>query len=141
MDEVQVVLDINLPSIVGLVETWLNPSIGDSIISLSGYCSYRCDRADGWGGVCVYVNSQIPCKRILSYKSEVESLWLEIRPFRPPRRLFLTFYWVLLTTNGTAKNLALLDLIAIVQKLECGIMLINRLTHLFDTRIEHWKML
>ena len=43
--------------------------------------------------------------------------------------------------NGTAKNLALLDLTTIMQKLLCGIMLINRLTHMFDTRIEHWKML
>ena len=41
--------------------------------------------------------------------------------------------------NGTAENLALLDLITIMQKLECGIMLINRLTHLFDTRIEKKK--
>ena len=48
MDEVQAaVVDINLPGIVCLVETWLNPAIGDSIIFLSGYCSYRCDRADG----------------------------------------------------------------------------------------------
>ena len=97
MDEVQAVVAINLPGIVSLFETWLNSSIGDSIISLSGYCSYRCDRAVGWGGVCVYVNSQIPCKSILSHKSEVESLWLEIRPFCLSRRLFLTFYWVLLT--------------------------------------------
>ena len=50
-------------------------------------------------------------------------------------------YFLHFTGCCTAKNLALLDLIAIVQKLECGIMLINRLTHLFDTRIEHWKML
>ena len=36
MDEVQAVVDIiNLPGIVCLVETWLNPSICDSIISLS----------------------------------------------------------------------------------------------------------
>lgn len=62
-----------------------------SFLSVIEYCSYRCDIADGRGGVCVYVNSQIPCKRILSYGSlEVESLWLEIRPVHPPRRLSLS---------------------------------------------------
>ena len=51
MHELGAVVDVNvyLPGIVSLAETWLNPSIGDSLISLSGYCSYRCDRSDGWG--------------------------------------------------------------------------------------------
>lgn len=114
MDEMQAVVDVNLPGIVCLVETWLNPSICDSLISLSGYCSYRCDRSDGWGGVCVYVNSQIPCKKILSYESsEIESLWLEIRPLRLPRAISFILLGVVYhpPNNGATENLALLDLI------------------------------
>ena len=41
--------------------------------------------------------------------------------------------------NGTAENLGLRDLITVMQQVECGIMLIHRLTHLFDTRIEKKK--
>lgn len=109
MDELQAVVDVNLPDIVCLAETWLNPSIGDSLISLmiSGYWSYRCDRSVGWGDVCVYVNSQIPSKRILSYESsEIESLWLEIRPFRLPRGLSCMLMGVVYhsSNNRAAEN-------------------------------------
>ena len=69
MDELQAVVNLNLPGIICITETWLD-SLDDR------------DRMDGDGGVCAYVNSHIPCKRLVDFESpNVESLWLTRRPF------------------------------------------------------------
>lgn len=78
-------VNLNLPGIVCITETWLDAAIGDSVISPDSFCCFRSDCRDGYGGVCTYVNSHIPCKRLVDFESpDVESLWLTIRPFQLP---------------------------------------------------------
>lgn len=90
MDELQVVVNLNLPGIVCIAETWLDAAIGDSVIPPDGFCCFRSDCRDGYGGVCTYVNSHIPCKRLVDFESpDVESLWLTIRHFRLPLAVIL----------------------------------------------------
>ena len=58
-------------------------------MSIEGYNLPRKDRAIGrGGGVCVYINNDIPCIRGLDLECEnLECLWLSLRPKRLPRPL------------------------------------------------------
>ena len=44
-------------SMIGITESWLDNTVDDSEISISGYCVVRRDRDRNGGGVCVYVKS------------------------------------------------------------------------------------
>lgn len=62
MDELHAVVSVTKPEIICLTETWLNINIPDSAIQLGNYACMRRDRPDGQcGGVCVYVDSHLPC--------------------------------------------------------------------------------
>ena len=117
MDELQAIVDVNLPGIICLVETWLNPAISDTSISLNGFCCFRRNRPDGYGGVCAYVVSSIPSARLWDYEiPEVESLWLQIRPFRLPCAVSCILLGVVYhpPSRGHTENQALLELIKIM---------------------------
>ena len=48
------------PAIVVITETWLNPSITDTLLTdCYNYSVYRKDRSDGYGGVCIFVNNNM----------------------------------------------------------------------------------
>lgn len=89
LDELHAILDVLKPGIVCLSETWLNNSILDSAIDLVNYVCFRKDRVDRQGGgVCAYINSHLPCKRLLDFEvTNIESLWVSVRPFRLPRSI------------------------------------------------------
>ena len=86
MDELQAVVDVNNPDIVCITESWLKPDIPDSTVRLSKYILFRRDRPTHAGGVCTYVNSDIPCLRVSEFEfPEIESIWIKARPHRLSR--------------------------------------------------------
>ena len=67
---------------------------------------------DGYGGVFTYVNSHIPCKRLVEFElPDVESLWLTIRPFRLLRAVSVILLGVVYQPprNGSDENKILLE--------------------------------
>jgi len=50
---------VDKPDVICLCETWLNDSIIDNEILPTNYRVYRCDRADGYGGVLIGVTCDI----------------------------------------------------------------------------------
>ena len=87
IDELQAVVSINNPYIVCLTETWLNSNIPNSACDLTDIPCYRNDRQSAMGGgECVYVRTIHPCIRLQDFEdTEIESIWLKIRPHRLPR--------------------------------------------------------
>ena len=56
LDELQVVCEATRPDLICIVETWLDISVLDNEIVLSGYQLFRLDRNRHGGGVAVYVH-------------------------------------------------------------------------------------
>ena len=66
-------------SIICLSETWLNPTIPDINIELPGYILYRRDRADGYGGVAIYISKTLHACEVPELRSsEEEHIWLNV---------------------------------------------------------------
>ena len=88
MIELQGVVDVNLPGFVSITETWLSPVVPDSAVHLSNYILFRRDRPTHAGGVCIFVDAEIPCSCLRAFESsEIESIWVKARPLRLPRQV------------------------------------------------------
>lgn len=87
MIELQGVVGVNLPGFVSITETWLSPVAPDSAVHLSNYILLRRDRPTHAGGVCIFVNAEIPFSCFGS--SEVESIWVKARPLGLQRQVFM----------------------------------------------------
>jgi len=57
MDELQCVVDVNIPGFVSITETWRRAMVPDSAVHLSNYILFRRDRPTPAGGVCIFVNA------------------------------------------------------------------------------------
>ena len=59
--------------------------------TIRNFVLFRKDRGSHGGGVAVYVNSSIPCKRLTQLEPQIDSrsevMWLQIRPLRLPREV------------------------------------------------------
>ena len=71
------------PDILGLCETFLNPSVIDSQVEIDGYDLIRKDRIDtqnkAGGGLILYIRNWIKFKRRPEYEiSKIETIWAEI---------------------------------------------------------------
>ena len=94
-------------AIVCVTETWLDDSVMDSEIELSGYVVQRKDHKRSGGGVCMYVRSDLVFNpRPELSTAQLETLWIEIllpktKPvlvcvcYRPPHQN--DFYKLLVT--------------------------------------------
>jgi hypothetical protein len=97
----------NKADIITLSETWLDGTISDDDITLTGYVIFRRNRDRHGGGVMVYARESIPVKRRYDLElKDIECIWLEINTlsgillvgayYRPPgtsepeKDLFLT---------------------------------------------------
>ena len=74
LDEVQSFVLSHRPDILAVSEMWLDPSVSDCEVSLSGYHLYRCDRSRSGGGIGVYVadHEYLSCST-LSHSSGVSN--------------------------------------------------------------------
>ena len=59
-------------------ETKIGSSFPNSQFRLAGYRMFRHDRDSFGGGLCMYVNENIPVKQLNSHKDDSETLFLEI---------------------------------------------------------------
>ena len=67
-------------------ETWIEPNIEDSHLSIPGYKIFRCDYGRG-GGVCVYVKSDLSATLINLDTAKVpgiEDLWITVQSRKLP---------------------------------------------------------
>ena len=75
-------------------ETKLDGTIDDALVSIDGYSIKRRDRIRNSGGVALYIKDSIVDKcsiRVDPPESSLESLCLEVKPFRAAP--FLVFAW------------------------------------------------
>ena len=99
IDELRVFVADNPIDVLALNETWLDSSIPDSDLYISGYEIIRRDRgflgADGkpYGGVCFYVRSSVnfALRADLSI-NELENLCIEIRKSNSKPFLIVSWY-------------------------------------------------
>ena len=80
IDELKLWLKDNHFHIITLSETWIDDTISDDEINISGFSIERRDRNRHGGGIAVYVNEGIKYTRRLDVeKNNMESLWIEIK--------------------------------------------------------------
>ena len=88
VDEIQQIAELNSISTICITETWLSPNVPDSCVSIPGYNLFRKDRITTGGGVCIYLDHEVPCKLLESCnQDEVESTWISMRPHSLPRQI------------------------------------------------------
>jgi hypothetical protein len=87
IDEVRCVIQEENPDLACFTETWLHDSIINDHLLVPGYnFTFKNRVSQSHGGVCLYVRSTIPCKRLPELEEpEMEVLWSHIRPTRLPR--------------------------------------------------------
>lgn len=65
---------------MGLSETWLDSTVSNSEIGVSGFHIYRRDRSTRGGGILVYVSEDVKCVRRQDLEGNwIEALWLEVK--------------------------------------------------------------
>ena len=65
-------VDTHNPDIIFGTESWLSPSISSSEVFPHGYCVYRKDRSDGYGGVCLACCNKMTSREIsITTQSEI----------------------------------------------------------------------
>ena len=111
VDEIQQIAKLNFAGVICITESWLSPDIPDSCVSISGYNMFRKDRiGTSGGGVCVFLDHKIPCNLLKSCdQSEVESIWISMRPFSLPRGITSIILGVIYhsTSNKEPENIIL----------------------------------
>ena len=80
LDLIKDCINVQLPDILGLCETFLNNKTQDNILYHQGYRLERRDRADkGGGGLLCYISDGLHYKRREDLESTVcEIIWIEI---------------------------------------------------------------
>lgn len=106
VDELQQIALFNNASAI-----WLSPRVPDSAVSIPGFNLFRKDRAaTTGGGVCVYLDSTIPCRRLEQRDQEyVESIWISMTPHNLPRNISSIVLCVIYhsTSNHEPENVVL----------------------------------
>ena len=89
LDELTTLLATNPVDLVAITESWLRSDIDDSLSSTNDFNLFRKGRVAGrGGGICVYLNNAIPCKRRLDLENPIfDCMWLIFAPKRLPRPL------------------------------------------------------
>ena len=87
LDEVERLLDIGEPEILGLSETCLSDNTTDAMISIDGYNIVHGDRTTdsgkrGGGGVLFYYRNNLRCASLPEYTlcdPHIETIWLHLK--------------------------------------------------------------
>ena len=111
--ELQTVVKAVKAGIVCVTETRLNDLTPDSSVEIPRFLCFRNDRSGRpGGGVCAYVDSTFPCQRLIEHEDQdIESLWINIRPFKLPRCVPAILLGVIYHSTSCAAddNVALID--------------------------------
>ena len=79
IDELQLFVLSHDFDVFSVNETWLNESVNDSEIAITGYNLIRKDRNRNGGGVCFYVKQSIDFKERNDIGNGIESLWFSVK--------------------------------------------------------------
>lgn len=80
IDELRLTFQDIRPLFIGISETWLDDSISDSEIELSGYSVYRHDRKNRrGGGVALYVLENVKHTLRRDLEDDFEAIWIEMQ--------------------------------------------------------------
>ena len=74
LDELRTLVEMEKPSIVCVVETWLSEDITDEEISISNYQIFCCNRNRHGGGVLIYTHISLSVSVLLSGPDKLELL-------------------------------------------------------------------
>jgi hypothetical protein len=86
IDEVQEFLNRNDITMAFITETWLKPTIVDSVKNIPGYTVLRKDRAsDNHSRVCLFIRNDYLMYTRIACCSDHEIMWVQLRPTRLPR--------------------------------------------------------
>ena len=78
IDELREIVKISNPTVVGITETKLDNSIGDSEIFIDGYCAIRFDRNRKGGSVICYVTNKICYNTKTCISNKIENIFVEL---------------------------------------------------------------
>ena len=98
MDELTLMIGTeNGPDIIGICGTFLNPSVGDSQLSINHFDLLRKDRCEtqdkSGGGLLLYFRKSLNCKRRPELEiSNIETLWTEVTLTNSKSFLICTLY-------------------------------------------------
>ena len=92
-DKLREIVKISNPTVIGITETKFDNSIGDSEISIDGYCAIRSDRNRKGGGVICYVTYKICCNTKNCISNEISlSNFLFQKQHQLPLELFINLH-------------------------------------------------
>lgn len=92
MDLLRALCSVKAYDIISVQESWLNSTINDFEIAMPGYTIFRKDRTQRYGGITVYVQSDIKCSLFDADDQLEESLWLSLQ-LRSASVTFGTIYF------------------------------------------------
>ena len=78
IDELRAIVKTSKPMVIGITETKLDISIGESEIAIDGYCAIRHDRNRKDGGVICYVTKRIFYNTKNCISNEIENIFVEL---------------------------------------------------------------
>ena len=79
-DKLQTLLERRTTShVMGPSETWLDESVADAEIDMTGFRVYRKDRNRNGGGVAVYVFDDVKSVRRYDLEEGIEALWIQVK--------------------------------------------------------------
>ena len=79
MSEIRKLVQKSNPAILSVTETWFDTSVTDNSIEIEKYNIIRRDRQSRWGGVCMYIRSDLAYNRKNELENDnFEDLWLEL---------------------------------------------------------------
>ena len=66
--------------ILGVTETWLDDSISDGEVAITGYRMFRLDRkGKAGGGVCIYIHYSLSVRLLSITPMDLEMLWIGLK--------------------------------------------------------------
>ena len=77
-DELKEIVKISNPTVIGIAETKFDNSIGDSEISIHGYCDIRHDRNRKDGDVICYATNKVCYNTKNCISNEIENIFVEL---------------------------------------------------------------
>ena len=87
MDELEYVLQHNSIDVAVVTESWFNTE-KEGISQLNEYKTFNKNReVKDCGGITVFIKNNIPCKLLQVDTSDLEIIWLTLRPERLPRNI------------------------------------------------------
>ena len=118
-EDIEVVFEQNSVDVAVVTESWFSNNMPENQLDINNYNLFSKHREEkGGGGVAIYVKEDVPASHIDSIivPSELECLWVKIRPKKPPRSISAIAVCAI-TTNSPLQPLLMEHLLSSVDHL------------------------